>query len=108
MGRKCALNWLAENYQNYKGKVVEIDDAIFYDIQNSADKLKTFIDKDGTIYVKARMFAGKSEDGTVYPETFIKMQSYARRNFISHVIASDVPGFGFKNDGTSEIVYLQK
>ena len=108
----CPLNWLAEYYDKYKGKVIEIDDTFWDFIKDNSDKSRLSRIKEGMI-LDAKWRAGVGSDGKPFPSTDVKVEKYwtgseRSRNFITRVKADDIPEFGFVAEpGNSQIVYLK-
>jgi hypothetical protein len=108
----CAVNWLAEHYQEFKGKLVEIDGVFLDHLKEHADEFNIERHKNGTIIVNTYAKAG-FEDGIVYPSTKVKIESYnlggsKRRNFITKIDADDIQNFGFVAEpNNGQILYLK-
>jgi len=113
----CPIDWLAEYYQNHKGKLIEIDDTFVDFIKNHADKVRIVEKKkENFARIHANFKAGVASDGTPFPATKLTTVVHGNawigdnqnRNFITRIDTDDIPGFGFKAKlDTSQIVHLR-
>ena len=113
----CPIDWLAEYYQNHKGKLIEVDDTFVDFIKNHAEKVRIVEKKkENFARIHANFKAGVTADGTPFPATKLTTVIHGNtwignnrnRNFITRVDADDIPGFGFNASlNTSQIVHLR-
>ncbi|MCL2228993.1 MAG: hypothetical protein FWC00_04155 [Firmicutes bacterium] len=93
---ECSVDWLYENPE-LQNKLVEIDDLACEWLMDGCDA-EHIKHSDGAVTTKL------TNQGD--PSIKIELFRYINRNFITKIKHEGMEGFGFKQDGTSDILFL--